>query len=208
MGNFLTSDNVTVRQLPADVALADATSNPSISQISDFLMGFNGTTWDRLRSFGNNSDAVTVAALGILGISGFNYGFNGTTWDRLQVDASKNLKVTLATALPAGANAIGSVTVTNTVATSPGGYAGTVLTTAVSVTTTATVLPASSLANRKTVMLQNQSNQTVFVGGSGVTTANGVAVNANDTTSIDLGAALVYGIVASGTANVIVMEIS
>ena len=40
----------------------------------------------------------------------FGYAFNGTTWDQLQDDASKNLKVIVNAALPAGSNAIGGVT--------------------------------------------------------------------------------------------------
>jgi len=39
----------------------------------------------------------------------FLMGWNGTTWDRLQVDASKNLKILVNAALPAGTNTIGSV---------------------------------------------------------------------------------------------------
>lgn len=44
----------------------------------------------------------------------YNYAFNGTTWDQLQDDASKNLKVNLQTALPAGSNVIGAVTQSGT----------------------------------------------------------------------------------------------
>ena len=46
--------------------------------------GFNGTTWDRLRSTGDNADAVAVATLGELLTLARNTGFNGTTWDRLR----------------------------------------------------------------------------------------------------------------------------
>lgn len=35
---------------PTAAAAADALANPTISQIGADLMGFNGTTWDRLRS--------------------------------------------------------------------------------------------------------------------------------------------------------------
>lgn len=56
----------------------------------------------------NNADAVATAAANMNVIS-FAYGFNGTTWDRLQVDGSKNLKVSVTTALPAGSNQIGTI---------------------------------------------------------------------------------------------------
>lgn len=37
-------------ELTAVAALADATANPTISSLSSYLMGFNGTTWDRIRT--------------------------------------------------------------------------------------------------------------------------------------------------------------
>jgi hypothetical protein len=42
------------------------------------------------------------------------YAFNGTTWDQLQDDGSKNLKVNLATAVPAGTNLMGKVGIDQT----------------------------------------------------------------------------------------------
>lgn len=44
----------------------------------------------------------------------YNYAFNGATWDQLQDDGSKNLKVVVNAALPAGSNAIGAVTQSGT----------------------------------------------------------------------------------------------
>lgn len=37
-------------ELPAAAALADATSNPTVPGVGGFLMGYNGTTWDRVRT--------------------------------------------------------------------------------------------------------------------------------------------------------------
>lgn len=37
-------------ELPAAAALADATANPTVPGVGGFLMGFNGTTWDRIRT--------------------------------------------------------------------------------------------------------------------------------------------------------------
>lgn len=37
-------------ELPAAAALADATSNPTTTSVGSLLLGYNGTTWDRLRS--------------------------------------------------------------------------------------------------------------------------------------------------------------
>jgi hypothetical protein len=63
---------------------ADAYVIPTdgLDQLS-FIMGFNGTTYDRIRSIANNADAIAVTTLGILPGASYQYGFNGTTWDRL-----------------------------------------------------------------------------------------------------------------------------
>ena len=55
-------------RFPATAALADATSNPTLSQIQSFLMGYNGTTWDRLKatsgSLNVHLDSQTVTVSG------------------------------------------------------------------------------------------------------------------------------------------------
>jgi len=92
---------------PSAAALADATANPTLTQIGTFLHGFNGTTWDRLRSSIANGLLVDVSdaflldatltarfpagtnpadnesnAVNVSRIGAFNYIFDGTTWDR------------------------------------------------------------------------------------------------------------------------------
>ena len=37
-------------ELAAAAALADATANPTVTSVGTFLQGFNGTTWDRVRT--------------------------------------------------------------------------------------------------------------------------------------------------------------
>lgn len=76
----------------------------------NFLYGYDGTNWDRLRvdgsanlnvncasgcaggTFNNNADAVATSATNGQ-TAAWLYGWNGASWDRLQVDASKFLKV-------------------------------------------------------------------------------------------------------------------
>jgi hypothetical protein len=66
------------------VTISDAMAFATGSLIGSVLVGFNGTTFDRLRSTGDNADAVAVATLGELLTLARNTGFNGTTWDRLR----------------------------------------------------------------------------------------------------------------------------
>jgi hypothetical protein len=64
---------------------ADAYVVPTdgLDQLS-FMMGFNGTTYDRIRSIANNADTIAVTTLGILPNVSYQYVFNGSTWDRVK----------------------------------------------------------------------------------------------------------------------------
>lgn len=85
--------------------------------------------------------------------------------------------------------------------------------TVVTVGTTATPLaPGSDQDGNPTyrdLALYNGSGVTVYVGGSGVTTANGFPIPASGTLSLDSrdAAGQVYAIVATGTASVNVLEV-
>lgn len=88
---------------------------------------------------------------------------------------------------------------------------GFVKTTATTVSSTLTTLPFYGvLDNRRAVLVYNNSANTIFVGGSDVTTANGMPVPASSYSPIlDAGKELiVYGIAVSGSNNIRVMEIS
>jgi hypothetical protein len=66
---------------------ADAFAIPTDgSDTLSFMMGLNGSsTYDRLRSVGNSTDAVTATSLGILTGASYQYGLNsGGTWDRIR----------------------------------------------------------------------------------------------------------------------------
>lgn len=55
-----------------------------------FNYGFNGATWDRIRSGGINADNIAAAALGAIASQGFNFGFDGATWDRGRTQSVAN----------------------------------------------------------------------------------------------------------------------
>jgi hypothetical protein len=46
--------------------------------------GFNGSTFDRLRSQGNDADDVATNSTGVSKVAAFSYGFDGSTWDRIR----------------------------------------------------------------------------------------------------------------------------
>lgn len=69
-----------------------------------FNYGFNGTTWDRTRTFAGNADAVTPATLGLLGSLAHLVAFDGTNFDRLHTnEASPTIANKLAVSPGTGA---------------------------------------------------------------------------------------------------------
>lgn len=88
--------------------------------------------------------------------------------------------------------------------------AGTTKSRAITVGTTPTPLPDEVLAYRRSLVVYNNSAQTIYIGGSDVTTTNGMPVPASSySPAFDAGDKMVvYGIVASSTANVRTLEAS
>lgn len=83
---------------------------------------------------------------------------------------------------------------------------GSLVSTAVSVGTTATALPASAASGRKRILIQNLGTGMVYVGSSAVATTTGIEIAPKGTLTLPLGASVLYGRVASGTADVRVLE--
>lgn len=71
-------------KFPTAAALADAIANPTTHITGSALLGFNGTTWDRIRTDGTDNDADPVATTGILSVEAHGQSFNGTNWDRVR----------------------------------------------------------------------------------------------------------------------------
>jgi len=83
---------------------------------------------------------------------------------------------------------------------------GNPVTTSVTCTASATAAPASPLANRVTGTFVNNSNVTIYLGGSAVTTSTGIPLLPGASFTDDIGHATYYCIVASGTADLRVLE--
>lgn len=81
--------------------------------------------------------------------------------------------------------------------------------TATSITTSATNIVSSSLANRKDLFVANMGANLVYFGKNGVTAANGFPIFKNEKLQARIGAALApQAITASGTAELRVMELA
>lgn len=80
------------RPLFGSVAASDAFDpgqNPTAVYLTTQSLGFgfNGTTWDRLRTTPLNADAHSDATLGVLAMGAFPFGYNGASFDRLRTIA-------------------------------------------------------------------------------------------------------------------------
>lgn len=88
-------------------------------------------------------------------------------------------------------------------------YKGTtVLSTAVSVATTATALPPSALSARRALWIYNNGTEAIYLGPAGVTTSNGFPLQPGQAVSLEIGTLAIYGIVAAGTVAARIMEIA
>lgn len=68
----------------ASVVIGDAMAFASGSLIASSMVGYNGATFDLLRSAGDNADAVAIATLGRLLAVVRNTQFNNTNWERVR----------------------------------------------------------------------------------------------------------------------------
>lgn len=84
----------------------------------------------------------------------------------------------------------------------------TIRSSAVSVATSATALPSSALSARRVLWIYNNGSATIFLGASGVTTAAGFPLLPGQSVAMEVGALVLYGIVATGTVEARVMEIA
>jgi hypothetical protein len=76
-------------------------------------------------------------------------------------------------------------------------------------TTTSAALLASQLANRKYLYVQNNSGAAIYLGKSGVTTADGIVLSPSAIAEFRLGPAVsMHSVTASGTRDTRIMELS
>ena len=80
-------------ELPAAAVLSDAIANPTTPTVGAATLGFNGVTFERVRTQGDAADAVATEACCHLAITSHNYGYNGATWDRLRSTIAGGLLV-------------------------------------------------------------------------------------------------------------------
>ena len=70
------------------IAAADDMANPTTQQVIVHLTGFDGATWDRIRTMADDADGVVPVALGLARTGSMLFGFDGTNWDRVRAVAT------------------------------------------------------------------------------------------------------------------------
>lgn len=102
----LMDPNAITQTFPTTAAAADAYANPTITQIGADLMGFNGTSWDRVRSGAQANVAAATGFISSAPVGIYNSSaptITNTRFNSLQIDVNSNLQVNSAT-LIAGEN--------------------------------------------------------------------------------------------------------
>lgn len=80
-------------ELPTAILLSDALANPTTPLIGAATLGWNGATFERLRTAGDTADALVTEACCHLQVISHTYGFNGATWDRMRGTVAGGLLV-------------------------------------------------------------------------------------------------------------------
>jgi len=85
--------------------------------------------------------------------------------------------------------------------------AGRIVQSSTTVTNTATSIPSTAVVGRNTMLILNNGSNTVYLGASNVTTANGYPLSAGEEKAFDLDDAVVlYGVTGSDTSDVRSLE--
>lgn len=80
---------------------------------------------------------------------------------------------------------------------------------AVTVTTTATDLVATDLANRKRILVENLGNRPIYVGSAAVTDADGFRISNGSALELDIGPGVnIHGITSTGSSDVRIIELA
>lgn len=74
-------------------ALSDAFANPTVLETGAFMMGWGGSSWDRVNVSAATLDGVSASSIGRMETISLSYGYNGTTFDRLRSDITNGLDV-------------------------------------------------------------------------------------------------------------------
>lgn len=95
---------------PNVAAAADAYANPTITHIGADLMGFGGTTWDRIRAGDVNNVAAATGLLNSLMVGRYDSSLPTLTsgrWSALQLDSRGRLDTTMSGVYSTGPNGDG-----------------------------------------------------------------------------------------------------
>lgn len=153
------------------------------------------------------SDEVKVSEFGDLleGIEEIKKGFNlllKATQESRGTSSGAPMKVEIIKDLPRPM----ATPVTNI---SLNSLKGVPLSSQINVLTVPTLLPGNNLANRRTLIIYNNSNNTVYTGGAGVTIASGFPIPASTySPPIDAGQYMNFYGIASQSSEVRVLEVS
>lgn len=160
--------------VPVVVASNQSNLPANVAQVAGNNVSTAASGVQKVGVVGNGGVALDVAAGGTAATNSLLTGgaYNSSPpaptsgeQEPLQLDSSANLKVNVATALPAGTNAIGTV--------APSLSSGALVNGEQAVTATAAALPSTSLTRPACIQALTGNSLTVYVGTSGVTTSTG-----------------------------------
>lgn len=203
------------------ITAADTTSDAVVAanvhglDHNSFGMIYNGTTWDRIRGTSGSMN-INIAAQSLSQVSSnvaqfggsavvTGTGASGAGIPRVTVSNDSNILATQSGTWTVTANAgTGTFTVSDAALANSA-----ILNSQKGVTTTEGGILASALSSRKYLLFQNLGNKFVYLGTTGVTSANGWQVTPQSDYEFRLGPAVsVHAVAAAGTQDCRILEFS
>lgn len=174
------------------------TNETDLVQGQSFLMGFNGTTWDRVRTVINATNSIGTGIMAVGVLAQFDdvspTAITENQFGNIRMSANRNAYGTIRDAAgnERGANvtAANALSVDGSAVTQPTAEVAptTVLNGKKTVTTAGTrvVLASSTVAKSVTIKALTANTGTIYVGDSSVSASNGYALAAGDSVSLDI----------------------
>lgn len=175
----------------------------NVGSVTSIGLLYGGTV---VTSSGTITNSGTTTGVG--SVSAIAQVHNAGTLQTILAGTITNSGTTTGVGTVAGIGVVSNIT-NGTVATNILPLGGVVLAGTVGVGTTATAIPTTPLASRKSLIVYNVGSTSVYIGGSGVTTLTGLPVGTADySPSFDLGTTILYGITGTVGGTVNVLEVS
>lgn len=175
--------------------------------VNSFLMGFDGTTWDRIRATGGSLDVNVTGSTGSQIVTGDVADDAADSGSPVKI-GFRAVDGALAAISATNDRADGLTDMYRRQYVNDAPNVG-IATATVAMTTVEAAVPAAALAGRTRMLIQNEGPQRVYIGKTGVTASTGIELNIGGTLALEIGEDIgLFALTGSATSTLRVMELA